>query len=111
MTSPPSLPWPDHLLTLEEWEALPQDVSRRFELVWSLEVVSPGSARVDRIVKLADYAEAGIPNYWIIGIDGPVTLDAFTLVGGGYARSVGAAGGLVELAQPAPLTIDPVALA
>jgi Uma2 family endonuclease len=25
-------PWPDHLLTLEEWDALPEDTSRRIEL-------------------------------------------------------------------------------
>jgi hypothetical protein len=28
-----SMTWPDHLLSLAEWDELPEDVSRRFELV------------------------------------------------------------------------------
>jgi hypothetical protein len=36
-----SLTWPDHLLTLDEWDALPEDVSRRFELVEGLLQMSP----------------------------------------------------------------------
>lgn len=164
-----SIGWPDHLFSLEEWDALPEDTSRRFELVegllqmsprpspahqfavamlttqlnaalvargWvaipdvdivlvetfppvlrapdivvvsmgtgrakrfsaadvqvAIEIVSPGSARIDRIAKLADYAEAGIAQYWIIDIDGPVTLDAFRLADGGYRPVLVAATG------------------
>jgi Uma2 family endonuclease len=33
--------WPDHLLTLEDWIALPEDSSRNYELVEGVLVVSP----------------------------------------------------------------------
>lgn len=35
---------PNHLLTLEEWDALPQDTSRRFELAEGVLVVAPRPA-------------------------------------------------------------------
>lgn len=37
-------PWPDHLLTLEEWDALPEDISRRYELAEGVLVVAPRPA-------------------------------------------------------------------
>ena len=36
-----SITWPDHLLTLEEWDALPEDVCRRCELVDGVLQMSP----------------------------------------------------------------------
>ncbi len=33
--------WPDHLVTLDEWSALPEDTTRRFELVEGTLQVSP----------------------------------------------------------------------
>ena len=36
-----SITWPDHLLTLEEWDALPEDETRRFELVDGVLQMSP----------------------------------------------------------------------
>lgn len=35
------LPWPDHLLSLQEWDALPEDTSRRYELAEGVLVVAP----------------------------------------------------------------------
>ncbi|WP_459721002.1 Uma2 family endonuclease [Actinophytocola sp. KF-1] len=37
-------PWPDHLLTLEEWDALPEDTSRHYELAEGVLVVAPRPA-------------------------------------------------------------------
>lgn len=37
-------PWPDHLLTLEEWDALPEDLSRHYELAKGVLVVAPRPA-------------------------------------------------------------------
>ena len=31
-----------------------------------VEVVSPGSERVDRVVKFAEYEKGGVPEYWVI---------------------------------------------
>jgi len=36
-----SITWPDHLLTLEEWDALPEGVSRHCEIVDGVLQVSP----------------------------------------------------------------------
>ncbi|MGH3611494.1 MAG: Uma2 family endonuclease [Pseudonocardia sp.] len=34
-----------------------------------MEVLSPGSHRTDHVAKRADYADAGIPHYWIVDLD------------------------------------------
>jgi Uma2 family endonuclease len=39
-----------------------------------VEVVSEGSRRTDRVTKMSEYAEAGIPEYWIVDLSDPVTL-------------------------------------
>jgi Uma2 family endonuclease len=179
-----SISWPDHLLTLDEWDALPEDVSRRFELVEgvlqmsprptsnhqliaamlsaqlnpqllrsglvaipevdvvlvegfpptlrapdlavvsladarkapvryradqvavAVEIVSPGSARIDRVAKLADYADAAIAHYWILGSEAPITMDAFVLEGSTYRSVRQAATGTVQLDEPVPLSLD-----
>jgi Uma2 family endonuclease len=155
--------WPDHLLTLEEWEALPEDASRRYELVegvllvvprptplhqramvrlaaeldrqlpdaltalaevevlvevtpvttvrapdvvvarsaraeqnpprltaadvlLAVEIVSPGTGRTDRVMKMSEYAEAGIPHYWLLDLRPHLLLTAYTLVSGRYEQ-------------------------
>lgn len=154
--------WPDHLLDLDEWDALPEDEGRRVELVegvlavsppprfrhqsvmvhlaaqleelggrrWGalpdievvieggptptvrvpdiavvpeeivddrprcaaaqllavFEVLSPGTTRVDRVLKLHEYALAGVPLYGIVDVGPPVTLTEFRLVEGVYER-------------------------
>lgn len=153
---------PDHLLTLEEWDALPIDESRRLELVEGVllvsprarishqeavatlvvalraalpahlravpeaevvvddgptptvrvpdvvvlpasavddrprctaaevvaafEVLSPGTVRTDRIMKTAEYAEAGIAVYGIVDVGPPLRLTELRLGDGGYER-------------------------
>jgi hypothetical protein len=46
------------------------------DVVLAIEIISPGSRRRDTVVKHGEYADAGIPHYWIIDIDGPVSLTA-----------------------------------
>jgi hypothetical protein len=45
------------------------------------EFVSPGSKRTDHVAKRADYADAGIPHYWIVDLDDPISLVACHLGG------------------------------
>ncbi len=49
------------------------------EVLLVVEIVSPSSKRIDHVHKRNDYADAGIPNYWIIDIDDPISLTACRL--------------------------------
>lgn len=175
-------PWPDHLLSLAEWDALPEDTSRHYELAEgvmfvtprpvprhqlaayhlcrqlmdqlpdelcplldvevtldagaeatvrapdvtvvptsvaeadvarfqasdvrvALEIISPGSRRTDRIMKLSEYADAGIEHYWIVDLDDPISLEAYRLKDGRYLQVADGAG-QVALDHPVPLTIE-----
>ncbi|WP_327110701.1 Uma2 family endonuclease [Nocardia sp. NBC_01730] len=55
--------WPDHLLTLEDWIALPEDSSRSYELVEGVLVVSPRpvSQHQRAIWRLAAQLEPQLP--------------------------------------------------
>ncbi|MFF3222203.1 Uma2 family endonuclease [Nocardia suismassiliense] len=44
-----------------------------------VEIVSPGSRRTDYVMKRSEYADAGIPHYWIIDLSPPLSLLAFRL--------------------------------
>lgn len=177
-----TMTWPGHLLTLDEWDALPEDAEFRTELVegnlwtaprptplhqWAtgrlralldeqlpddlkaledvdvlveaafpptvrapdvvvvptsvaarnparfdaadvllaVEIVSPGSRRTDRVVKPAEYADAGISHYWLIDLDAPVTLTGFLLVDGEYEETIRTTG-RVEVSAPAPVRFE-----
>jgi Uma2 family endonuclease len=52
---------------------------RASEVLVVIEIVSPGSRRTDNVVKRAEYADAGIPRYWIVDIEQPVSLVACQL--------------------------------
>lgn len=175
--------WPSHLLTLEEWLALPEDEGHRTELVegvlvmspqphsWhqragnrltyrtdaqlppelialaevevvvdagrpltirvpdmvvtrtelfeqnparlvaadvllAVEILSDGTRKVDRILKFAEYAEAGIPQYWIIDIGEPTTLLSYTLAEDGYELSGEHSGRITLNVAEHPVTVD-----
>ncbi|MFE2754054.1 Uma2 family endonuclease [Actinosynnema sp. NPDC059335] len=177
-----AMPWPDHLLTLEEWDALPEYESHHVELVegillvapkpapkhqvamanlrsslkeqlpaevvavldvdvlidagppltvrapdvvvvsaeryWqhpkrflpedlrlAVEIVSPGTRRTDRMFKPMEYAKVGIPHYWLVELDEPITLTAFDLVGGQY-KEVARGTAKIEVPSPFPVEVD-----
>ncbi|GAA3336922.1 Uma2 family endonuclease [Amorphoplanes nipponensis] len=52
------------------------------EVVLAVEIVSPGSQSVDRVLKPALYAKAGIPHFWLIETDGGITVHTFRLDSG-----------------------------
>jgi len=180
------LPWPDHQLTLAEWEALPESNDRKLELVEGLLVVSPkpmswhqhagnrmtfcsneqlpqtliaigevevviddapltirvpdmtvtrtelfdlnpprysatdvllavevlsdGTRRIDRVLKFSEYADAGIPQYWIVDLGEPTTLLAYQLVDGDYELSAEHTGVAELRVAGHPVTIDLPAL-
>lgn len=47
---------------------------RASEVLLVIEVVSPGSRRTDHVDKRRDYADAGIPYYWIVDLDDPASV-------------------------------------
>jgi Uma2 family endonuclease len=176
--------YPDHLLTLEEFAALPEDNSRRYELQegvlivspraaslhtqvalhlqmslysqlpdgWrvaadmevvvtepgflagvrvpdvviaptdvikanlprfaadqvlvAVEIISPGSRRTDTVVKPVEYANAGIPYYWVIDMDAPLSLAAYHLAGDFGYQEAPAVTGTFRTMEPFPLEID-----
>lgn len=70
---------PDLSVTVPRWDAR--------EVLAVVEVLSPGSRRLDRIVKLHEYADAGIPVYLLVeATDGGVELTEFVLVDGAYEQ-------------------------
>jgi len=182
MNAMTTAPWPDHLLTLAEWDALPQDTSRSYELVegvllvvprpaplhqramWKLchqienqlpdeltvlpdvevlvqagepptvrapdvmitradraaanpsrleaadvlvavEIISPGTGTTDRVTKMYEYANAGIPHYWLVDLDKPVSIIAYVLVDGDYEQVAGDTAGTVTLPDPLRITL------
>jgi Uma2 family endonuclease len=50
-------------------------------------VLSDGTRRVDRVLKFSEYAESGIPQYWIIDLGQPNSLTAYVLVDGDHELS------------------------
>jgi Uma2 family endonuclease len=82
------------------------------DAVLVVEIISPASRNVDLHLKPFEYAEAGIPNYWVVDLDPPApTITAFALGApdGGYAESQTASGELV-VAEPFDMRIDVDAL-
>lgn len=74
------------------------------DVLIAAEVISPWSRRKDTLVKPMEYAEAGIPYYWVIDLDPPASLTAYILVDGHYqAQTVTAEFVTVD---PFPLRID-----
>jgi len=75
--------------------------------VWlAVEIVSPSSVRMDNITKRGEYADAGIPHYWIIDTDDPISLVECHLAGEfGYQDNGGVTGEFVT-SVPFPVTID-----
>ncbi len=76
----------------------------------AVEILSPSSRRIDRMLKFARYAEAGIASYWIIDPEEPRLL-AFDLVGEDYVEVADVTGDQEWTAQLAfEVTIRPSAL-
>lgn len=83
---------------------------RASEVVLVIEVVSPGSRRLDNVVKRGEYADAGIGHYWIVDIERPVSLLACHLTEAfGYVDD-GAVTGQLKTLTPFPVEIDLTAL-
>ncbi|MDW7985112.1 MAG: Uma2 family endonuclease, partial [Acidobacteriota bacterium] len=83
----------------------PEDVARahgsplQVRPVLVVEVTSPSTRRIDLIEKAQDYAQAGIPEYWVVDTDGGAVV-AHRLREGLYERTSVTAGRLESQAVP-----------
>ena len=82
---------------------------RAAEVVLAVEIISPGSRRLDTVVKAAEYVDAGIPHYWVVDLGEPgdrAQLTAHHLAGAfGYADA-GPVTGAFTASAPFPVRID-----
>jgi Uma2 family endonuclease len=78
---------------------------RAVEVLVVVEIVSPGSVRTDNVTKRGEYADAGIPHYWIVDLAVPVSLVACHLAGEFGYQDPGAATGELHLDDPFPVTL------
>lgn len=73
-----------------------------------IEIISPGTRNVDLVLKAFEYADAGIPHYWVVDLDPPapsITVFGLGAPGDGYRESQTATGEL-QVAEPFPLRVD-----
>jgi Uma2 family endonuclease len=70
--------WPDHLLTLSEWEALPEDSMHRIELVEGVLLVAPRPASVHQMAlfELGRAIAEQLPADLIVLLDVEILIDA-----------------------------------
>jgi Uma2 family endonuclease len=79
---------------------------RASEVLIAVEIVSPGSKRTDYVIKRGEYADAGIPHYWILDLDEPVSLvDCHLAEGFGY-QDAGGVTGTFETTAPFPVRVE-----
>jgi Uma2 family endonuclease len=104
-TSPVTVRKPDVIVTTNEMVEQNPHRPAAADVLLAVEVLSPGSVRRDRVHKLTEYADAGIPNYWIVDLDEPATLTAYLLVDGDY-EIVAQTTEAVTLLRPAEVTVD-----
>jgi Uma2 family endonuclease len=79
---------------------------RASEVVLAVEIVSDGSQRTDRTITHGEYADAGIPHYWIVDIDDRPALTVCHQAGEfGYADAPPATG-VFTTEQPFPVRLD-----
>lgn len=83
---------------------------RACEVVLAIEITSPGTGRMDTVVKHDEYADAGIPHYWIVTLEEGVALTRCHL--GGEFGYVDAAPltGRISFDDPFPVALDLAAL-
>jgi len=79
---------------------------RASEVQLVVEIVSPGSKRKDYVIKRSEYADAGIPYYWIIDPDPPLSVLNCHLAGPFGYRDSGDVTGTFVTTVPFPVRIE-----
>ena len=69
---PGTITQPDVFVTLRRIEGNPDEWPTWADikgLALAVEIVSPSSARIDRVIKRDFYLDAGVPEYWVVDLD------------------------------------------
>jgi Uma2 family endonuclease len=83
-----------------------QEIIRASDVLLAVEILSPGSIYIDTTIKPIEYANAGIPNLWVVDPRPPiVTATVYRLYEHGYEESQRAKH-TFTVDEPCPLTID-----
>lgn len=99
---PPSVRDPDIVVVPDRlFERRPARVAAA-DVVLVVEIVSPGSRGTDHVMKLHEYAKAGIEHYWIVDLDAPADDQflAYRLAGASYRRVAVLDGSRVRVKEP-----------
>ncbi|WP_163511541.1 Uma2 family endonuclease [Fodinicola acaciae] len=76
------------------------------DVVLAVEIISPGSRKIDLGRKVEEYADAGIPHYWVVDLDPPApSITVFHLGTDGYVEGPAPTGQLIT-SVPFDLVID-----
>lgn len=75
------------------------------EVSLAVEIHSPGTVVTDKVTKMFEYADAGIPGYWMVDLEPPMTSTAYGLVDGDY-EVLGESAGELSVLTPLELTVD-----
>lgn len=70
---------PDVLVTTFEAASRPGGKFGSDEVVLAVEIVSPSSQSMDRVMKPSLYAKAGIPYFWLVETEGGLTVQTYQL--------------------------------
>lgn len=76
------------------------------EVLVAVEIISHGSRGTDTRQKPGEYADAGIPHYWVIDLDEPLSLAAYHHAGPFGYQEAPAVTRVFETDEPFPLRID-----
>lgn len=78
----------------------------------AVEVVSPSSRKLDRLLKPAVYAEAGVGAYWRIELDPDPAVHVYSLIPGDLYRLAATvpAGHSLHVSKPFAVSFDPAVL-
>jgi Uma2 family endonuclease len=102
---------PDVLIVREEVISAAVPRVTADEVLLAVEIISPGSKQTDTLVKPVEYANAGIPHYWVIDLDEPMSLVAYHSAGDFGYQEAPAVTGMFTTEEPFPLRVDLTALA
>jgi Uma2 family endonuclease len=90
------------------WERVDREggVLSASDVVLVVEIISRSTRRTDRITKCGEYADAGIPHYWVVDLDDPVSMTLHHSAGEfGYADG-GVVTGTYSATTPFPVELD-----